>query len=80
MFQIYFLSVCFHQKRPLDRAKNEGIDRLLSAKSGLKNGRHLIIVFTVSPSVFVVGSLEKVDLDVAESHLWESGGPDRHTT
>ena len=31
IFQVFALSVCFHQKRPLDRAINEGTDRLLSA-------------------------------------------------
>ncbi len=37
IFQVYVLSVCFHQERPLDRANNDGADRLLTAISGHPN-------------------------------------------
>ena len=35
IFQVYVLSVCFHRKRPLDRANNDGTDRLLTAVTSI---------------------------------------------
>lgn len=55
IFQVYILSVCFHQERPLDRINNDGADRLLTANSGHYLGPErvpLILIVKVCPCLY----------------------------